>query len=466
MRTTEREGSRSTREQQIFERYPVPRAVAVMVVPAIISQVIHVVYNLADTWFVGLTGDPNAVAAVSLVLPVYNMMTGISNLFGIGGASVIARALGRGDTKTAGQAFSVSCWWSVFLATAYALILLLVSRPLLMMIGGDAGSIDYAVVYTLITVIIGGIPTILSTTIGSLIRANGDSQAAGFGMSLGAFLNIALDPLFMFVLLPKGNEVIGAAVATALANGISLLYFAVYLRRHRDNPVYSAGISQLRGSSGLLKNVVTTGIPGFCMIALAMLSNCFLNSMISAMGSSAAVAGIGIVRKIDSLAYSVNQGVTQGMLPLVSYCYASGKTKRMKAVIAFSTACTVAFSLLSTIVSFSFAPQLISVFIPDADTIRYGASFLRILCLAIPIYSPTLVIIAVFQAVGQSAKAFVLTVLRKGSVDILLLFLFRAVFGEAYILWASPVMETVGLVMAVALLLNWLKRHQQSVQSA
>ena len=102
----------------------VPRAVGFMVLPAIVSQIIHVVYNLADTWFVGLTGDPNAVAAISLCLPLYNILTGLSNLFGVGGASVIARAVGYGDQKKAKQAFAVAAWAAFAFSAGYALLLL------------------------------------------------------------------------------------------------------------------------------------------------------------------------------------------------------------------------------------------------------------------------------------------------------------------------------------------------------
>lgn len=129
---------------------------------------------------------------------------------------------------------------------------------------------------------LGGAPTILSATFAHLIRSTGESGVASFGMAFGAVMNIVLDPIFMFVLLPPGNEVMGAGIC---------------------------------------------GLPGFCMISVSMISNCFLNALLSGIGSSAAVAGLGIVRKIDSLSYAVNQGITQGMLPLVGYCYASGNKK-------------------------------------------------------------------------------------------------------------------------------------------
>lgn len=211
-----------TKEQIIFSQYPIPKAIAVMAVPTIFSQLITVVYNLADTWFVGLTGNAAAVAAISLCLPVYNMMTAFSNLFGIGGASVSARALGAQRTDRAQKAFFRTVTGALCAAAGYSLILIAAARPLLLRIGGDADSIGYAMTYTWITVILGGIPTILSSTLAHLIRATGRPKISSCGITMGAVLNMILDPLFMFVWLPRGHEVAGAAIATALSLSLIL----------------------------------------------------------------------------------------------------------------------------------------------------------------------------------------------------------------------------------------------------
>lgn len=204
---------RDLQEQKIFEEYPVHKAVASMVLPTIASQIIFVIYNLADTWYVGLTVDANAVAAVSLCLPVYTILSAISNLFGIGGAAAISRALGRNSREDAKNIFALSLWGALIGAAIYSILILSTMRPLLALIGG--------------------IPTILAPTIGHLIRAGGFSKTASFYMILGAVINIGFDPLFMFVILPAGNEVTGAAVATALANLIALAGFVIYLVRTR-----------------------------------------------------------------------------------------------------------------------------------------------------------------------------------------------------------------------------------------
>ena len=441
-----------TRERQIFEEYSVPRAVAAMAIPAIISQIITVVYNLADTWFVGLTNDAAAVAAISLCLPVFRLLTAFSNLFGIGGASVISRALGRREYDRAKKVFSISFWCSLLSVSAYSLVIFLVCRPFLLLIGADGSNIDYSVTYTMLTVVIGGIPTTLSASFSHLIRSTGKSKISSYGMTLGAVLNILLDPLFMFVLLPRGYEVAGAALATAVSNLISMLYFALYLSRHRHEPVFYLAPSALKRSGEQVADIAKCGLPSFALCACSMTSNCFLNGILSSMGSSAAMAGLGIVRKIDSFALAVNQGITHGMLPIVGYCYSSGRHKRLKSVVFFSAGCTMSFSLVCAVISYLFAPQLVSVFISDAATIAYGAAFLRVCCISVAIYPFTFVCITIFQAVGHSVKPFILSITRKGSIDIVLFFLFRALYGPQSVIWVAPIMDTVAVALAACML--------------
>ncbi len=444
--------------KELFASLPVPRAVGMMVLPAIANQIIHVVYNIADTWFVGLTGDPDAVAAVSLCMILFNILTAIANLFGIGAASVISRSLGRGDHGRARSAFRLSIWASAAAALIYAIILIFFGRAFFTLIGGEGGYINYAVRYNFVTTVLGGVPTVLAAVLAHVIRSTGNSGKASAGLTLGALLNIAFDPLFMFVLLPPGNEVVGAALATAVSNIISLAYFLFVVNtRGKSESVMSVRPEFGPLTAPLLKDILKCGLPSFTMMAFTMLSHSLLNATIAGFGGGAALAGLGIVRKIDSLAFSVNQGVTQGMLPLVGYCYSSGLHQRMKRIIAFSAFCTVAFSIMSSTVSYTCSKELLAFFINDTDTIFYGSSFLRVVCLAIPCYSVTFVVIAVFQAVGQSLVPFVLSALHRGTVDNVLLFIIRARFDHRYVIWTSPIAEAFALLVSLVMLFRLLR---------
>lgn len=337
-------------EKALFADAPVGKAVMSMILPTVISQIILVIYNLADTWYVGLTENAYAVAAVSLCLPVYTILSAISNLFGIGGAGAMARALGRNDYGKARRLLRISLLGALSGAILYAGFMAVFGRTILWLIGGDTQTIENAVTYTLWTIVIGGVLTILSPVCGNLVRAMGKPRAASFGMILGGLLNILLDPLFMFVLLPPGNAVAGAAIATVLSNLAVLVYFLIYLHSCQQKIFEGKPSNGKKKWHPLLREILKGGIPGFCMVALAMLSNCVLNSMISSLGSEA-VAGLGIVRKIDQLAYAVNQGITQGILPLVAYCYSSGRRKRMWTAVGIAGICSECVSIICMAVS-------------------------------------------------------------------------------------------------------------------
>lgn len=452
------ESEEELRERRIYAELPVARSVAIMIIPTVISQIVTVIYNLADTWYVGLTGNAEAVAAISLCLPIYNIMTAVANLFGIGGASAVSRAMGNGRRKNASDAFALSVWGSVIAAILYSLFLAVFSKPLLTAIGADAENMGLAVNYTAVTMVIGGLPTVLSAVFAHLVRSTGKSGVASFGITLGAVLNILLDPLFMFLLLPKGNEVLGAAIATALSNTVSALFFLIYILCRRKNLVFGFALRKTDDVKETSKDILKSGLPSFILLAAGQISNCFLNGMIADLGASAAVAAIGVVRKIDSLAYAVNQGITQGMLPIVSYCFAARKFGRMKSVITFSAACTVIFSVLSSACSYIFAPELISFFIDDTDTVLYGTEFLRVLCIAVAIYPLLFVIIAVFQAVGDGVRPFCLSLLHKGSVDILLLFIVRSLFGTKAVLWVAPSMAAIALAVGIIMISEFFRK--------
>lgn len=450
-----------TKEQEIFENYSVPKAVATMAIPTIISQVITVIYNLADTWYVGLTNNADMVAAVSLCLPVYTFMTAIANLFGIGGASVIARALGKKEYSKCQLTYSVSIIGALILTFIYSMLLIFFAEPFLLLIGGNKNNIDYATTYTLVTSIIGSIPTIMSAVLAHLIRSTGKSKVSSIGITIGAILNIILDPLFMFVILPKGNELLGAAIATTLSNFVSLFFFVFYIKKHKKDTIFHFCFHLNKQTRQTFNDIIKSGIPSFLLVGASQISNFFLNNLIEQLGSSAGVAGMGVVRKIDSLAYSIDQGITQGMLPIVAYCYTAKKHKRMKAVILFSTICALTFSIICSSIAYIFAPELIKLFINDTDTIYYGSKFLHIMCIAVPMYPITFVTIASFQATNSTVKPFFLSLLRKGTIDITLFFTIKSLINIDYILWATPIAEAITLTTSIVLFIIWIKNIEK-----
>ena len=445
------------KETEIFENYSIPKAVAALALPTVITQIITIVYNFADTWYVGLTNNSAAIAALSVCMPIYVLMAAIANLFGIGASSVISRSLGARMPEKARRAFSFAFWGGIVVSILYSVIILLFRSELAYLIGGDADSFDFIQKYMFWTMIIGSLPTVLNSLFGHLIRSVGASKQASFGMSLGAVMNIILDPIFMFVLLPKGHEVEGAAIATMLSNCCATLYFFFYLKQVKDSPVFTLAPSYALEDRKVWAEVLSIGLPAALSTSLAMLSNIFANSLVSNYGSKA-VAGMGIAKKINTLAFNITLGLTQGVLPLIGYNYAAKKYKRMKDIVLFTLGVALSFTCFCVLL-FEFNREfLVQFFIKDQETIYEGQRFLSIIALGVPLCAITYTMNTVFQATGQRKKSFILSILRKGLLDIPLMFLFRGMFERLGVVMATPVAEGISAIIAFVLFIPMVKK--------
>ena len=227
---------RTLSSDEIFRTMTVPQAVRTMAVPAVISQLIVLIYNLADTFFIGQTNNPQMVAGVSLILPLFNLSLAIGTLFGAGGGALLPKLLAL-DRREEGSRVAAYCIrLGFFVALGFSLLILLLMKPVLSLLGAGSGTFAYSRTYVLMVLVAGGIPTITSSVLSNLLRSLSLSREAGFGVALGGILNILLDPLFMFVLLPRGSEVLGVGIATLLSNVISCLYcLSVFCFRQKED---------------------------------------------------------------------------------------------------------------------------------------------------------------------------------------------------------------------------------------
>ncbi len=443
-----------TDKTELFEKTPVTRAVLALVVPTVISQLITVIYNMADAFFIGQIGDANQVAATSLSLPLFLLTTGMANLFGIGGASLISRSLGVGDAERARRTSAFSIWSSAAAALLYGLLIYAFRGAVLPAVGADADTYGFCESYLFWTLTVGAVPTVLNAALAHLVRAEGYSGQASFGVALGGALNILLDPVFIFGF---HMEITGAAIATMLSNLIALIYFIVLicLRRKKLHLTLDPRLYTLR--YGIPKEVLLVGLPSSIMNIMGIASNIVLNKLLVAY-SNAAVAGIGIAKKIDMLSFAIANGLSQGVIPLVGYNYSSKNYHRMKDAIKVTLILSLAVTTLGAFLLFTCANPLVRAFIDDADTVRYGSMFQRIICVTGPFTAITTVIISLFQSVGQKNKPLVLSMLRKGGLDVPFMFLLNSLGGVNAIAWATPIADCGAMAVGVLMFIPFWKR--------
>ena len=439
------------KKREIFEKMPVPKALATLAIPTIISQLITMIYNLADTFFIGLANNPSQTAASSVCFTLVFMMACLSGLFGVGGGSLISRLLGEKKDEDVKSVSSFSFWGSAAIAALYSLIVLVFMNPVLYGIGATDSSLGYARDYAMWVVVIGAIPTTLSMTMSHLLRSEGYAKQASIGLGLGGVLNILLDPLFMFVILSPGNETKGAAIATLISNVAVIGYFIILYFTIKKRTALSLSLKNVIPKAHYVKNVFAVGFPSALGTFLACLSNMVINNLAagySAQYGDVPNAAIGIAKKIDMLPMNVGMGLCQGMMPLVAYNFASGDHKRMRAVartariwgMSFAGLCIVAFQL--------FAPQIVDVFNGDAAVVEMGTQFLRVLCIAVPLMIFNVQISFTFQAMGMGKQSLILSSLRQGVVNIPLLFVMNAAFGLMGIVWTQLISDIITAIVS------------------
>ena len=432
-------------EKELFESVPVPQAVATLAIPTVISQVVTMIYNLADTFFVGQIGDPYMVAAVSLVSPWFNLLTALGNLFGLGGGSLISRMLGVRNHRDIKYVSSFSLWFGAAVTACFSLGTFLARRPLLTFLGASPDTYPYAESYLLWVVVLGGVPTMVSLALGHLLRSEGHAKQASAGMMFGGILNVIFDPILIFGF---HLNVTGAAVATALSNTASVGFFSIqYLRLSGHT---SVSFRPRHFTFRFLGPVFSVGLASALATTLGNVSNMVMVHLASGYGDIP-VAAYGIVKRIDQFPLNVSMGLCQGFMPLVGYNYASGNYKRMREVSFFSWKTALILSACFVACFFAFAPQSLHLFIPEAETSALGARFLRIACLAVPLTAVNFLISYTLQAMGKGVQSAALTSCRQGLLNVPLLILMDVTIGLYGMIWTQLVVEIIMLPVSLGM---------------
>ena len=439
--------------KELFESMPVRKAVISMAIPTVLSSLVHVLYNMADTFFIGQLNDPTQVAAATLSMPPFLFLNGIASLFGIGGASLMARRMGQKNPDAARKCAAFSIWGGVAVSLIYGLVILLFRDRLLPLIGTNETTYPLVYQYLLWTTVIGAVPSVMNTLFSHLVRTEGKAKSASFGVTLGCVLNIALDPLFIFVF---GMGIMGAAAATMVSNFIAMLYFVILILRDRTT-VISLNPRNFTLKNRIALEILVTGFPSFLMVLMSFFSNTFLNSLVSGY-SNEAMAGMGIAKKIDMVGFAIAQGMTQGVLALIGYNYAAGNRERMKATIQTTLVYSTGIAAVFSVLLFVFAPQITRSFIADAQTVAYGQRFMRIMCVTCPAASVTMMVVTVFQATGEKLRPMLVSMLRKGGLDIPFMLLYNALAGVEGIAFATPTADVLTMTISIILIIPYWKK--------
>ncbi len=438
---------------EVFRDAPVPQAVLRNIIPSIVSMIMVLLYNLADTFFIGKTKDAYMVAAVSVATPAFLFFMAVGMLFGIGGISLISRMLGEGNEEKARQTSSFCFWTGLVIGILSMILIWIFVRPICRMIGASEDTAGYASQY--LSIVSAGIPfLILSNSFSNIIRAEGNAGVAMKGMVFGNLLNIVLDPI---LILGLHWNVAGAAIATTLSNVISALFYIRHLLSKKS--ILSLRPKEYRVRGGIAAGVFAIGIPASLNSILMSTSNILVNNMMAGYGDMA-VAGLGVAMKVNMIVVMLLIGLGTGIQPLLGYCYGAGNGKRYMEVLRFSLCLAFGMSVVMTIICYLGAGPLVTAFLDNADAFGFGMSFSRIYILSGPVMGILFVLINAIQATGAALPALVLSVSRQGLLYIPILFAFHRILQSAQTLaLAQPVTDYLSTVLALVLFVITWRRY-------
>ena len=434
----------------LFEEMPVSKAVLQLTIPTVISSLVMVIYNLSDTYFVGLLNDPVETAAVTLIAPVMMGFNAVNNLFGVGCSSMMSRALGRKEYDFVRRTASFGFYGSLTCALLFSFLCLTFRHPLLTILGADTVTWNATDSYLYWTVIWGAAPAILNVVFAYMVRAEGAALHASIGTMSGCLLNIILDPIFI---LPWGFHMgaAGAGLATFLSNCVACLYFLILILARRKSTYVSLSPRDFRLERHMVTGVCAVGIPSAIQNLLNVTSMTVLNNFTAAYGADA-VAAMGIAQKINMVPIQMAVGFSQGCMPIISYNYSGQNYPRMKASIDFAFRALIPTMFSVTLGYFVFAGPLISLFMKNDTIVGYGTWFLRGMCLMLPFLRMDFLTVSIYQSMGDGRIPLFFAILRKLILEIPALILFDRIVPMYGLAFAQFSAEFILAIVAMMML--------------
>lgn len=440
----------------LFETMPIPKAVAKLSVPTVLSTLVMVLYNLADTYFVGLINDPIQTAAVTFAAPVLLAFNAVNNLFGTGCSSLMSRALGSRDYETVQRTSTFGFYCAIACGLMISLGCWLFRPGLLHLLGVDAASVEATNAYLFWTVTCGAAPAILNVVLSFMIRAEGASAHASIGSMSGCILNVILDPLFI---MPWGANMgaAGAGCATFLSNCVACLYFFALLIVKRNRTFVCMDPRKFTLRKSIVSGTFSVGIPAAIQNLLNVTGMTVLNNFTAVFGPTA-VAAMGITHKVNMIPMYISMGMGQGIMPLVGYNYSSGNGRRMKKAILFTLKISVGFVVAATLFYYVFAGGVIGAFMKNEEIVAYGTRFLRGFCLGLPFLSVDFLAVGIFQAVGMGKESLLFAILRKVALEIPALILLNKLWPLYGLSYSQLCAELILAIAAAIVLRNLFRR--------
>lgn len=431
-----------SKKMELLGSASIPKALLAMGIPTMIGMLVNAFYNLVDAYFVGGLGE-SQMGAISVVYPLGQVVVGLGLLFGNGAASYISRLLGRGDNENADKVASTALYSSISVGAVIIIISMIFLHPILKLLGATDSILPYAATYAGIY-IVSCIFNVFNVTMNNIVTSEGAAKTTMCALLTGAALNIALDPLFIYVF---DLGVAGAAIATAISQVVSTCVYLTYILRKKS--VFHFRVKDCTYSREIMSEIFKIGIPTLVFQILTSLSISLINNAAGDYGDSA-IAGMGVVTRLISMGSLSVFGFIKGFQPIAGYSYGAKKFDRLREAIKTSILWSTVFCVIFGLILALFPAAIVSRFTKgDTEMIRIGAASLRANGITIMLFGFYTVYSSLFLALGKGKEGFILGACRQGICFIPVILLLPMVWGLNGILYTQPIADVLSAIITV-----------------
>ena len=435
----------------------VSKAILKLSIPMVMGMMIQVLYNLVDTYFIGMLNDANQLAAANISLPVFMILMAISGIVGSGSSSYISRCLGNKDYEEANKTISIATGILIIMSIIVMLIGIFVSGNIAKGLGANNATFSYTYKYIVI-MFIGAIPIMCSYALGQLLRSEGNIMQSVIGLTLGTFINIVLDPVFIFGF---NMQITGAAIATVIGQISTLIYFIYAFLKGKTT--LKINLKKFKYDKNIFKEIFTIGVPASLNQMLMGVATVIVNNIAVGYGTLT-VAGMGVAMKIMTIGTFVFMGFSAGCQPLVGYNYGCNNISRVKEIIKKGIMITSIIGLSLAIIFGVFANSLIGLFTSDVEVISKGAIILRALIISLPFVGGQMISTTSAQSMGKVVVAFILSISRQGVLYMPLLIILNKLFGFSGFIYAQLITDMIMLTFSAILLFKVIPKDDTNFE--
>ena len=433
---------RALQKMELLGSTSIPKALLAMGIPTMVGMLVNAFYNLVDAYFVSGLGE-SQMGAISVVYPLGQVVVGLGLLFGNGAASYISRLLGRGDKENADKVASTALYSSVSVGAVIIIISMVFLHPILKLLGATDSILPYAATYAGIY-IVSCIFNVFNVTMNNIVTSEGAAKTTMCALLTGAVLNIALDPLFIYVF---DLGVAGAAIATAISQVVSTCVYLTYIFRKKS--VFHFRVKDCTYTKETMSEIFKIGIPTLVFQILTSVSISLINNAAGDYGDSA-IAGMGVVTRLISMGSLSVFGFIKGFQPIAGYSYGAKKFDRLREAIKTSILWSTVFCVIFGVILALFPTAIVSQFTKgDAEMIRIGAASLRANGISIMLFGFYTVYSSLFLALGKGREGFILGACRQGICFIPVILLLPMVWGLNGIMYAQPIADVLSAVITI-----------------